>query len=238
MNHEEEEVHDEESYDLRQYALIHNPDRVSALIIGAGSIGSVCTVLMARTGIGRIVLYDDDILENWNCTGGLFDTSYIGRPKVESVKSLAKIVTGRDIEIHNEKFTRTTEVENFDIVLVGVDSMSTRRLLWDCLMDQRSWDTYIDARMGGHVCEVFTFRRRDTEKHEWYQDTLGVKVAPMACGTEATSYVLERLSSMVGRSMRSVTNRERSTPFRQYWDGEYDSEFVSENSSRRLSIAA
>ena len=224
--------------DRRQRQLVRSPEKISALVIGAGSIGSVSAMLMARTGIGRIVLYDDDTLEEWNCTGGLFDKSYLGKPKVESVQSLIRIATGREIETRNEKFVRGVEVEDFDIILSGVDSMSARRQIWDLLLDIRSWNTYIDARMGGHVSEVFTVKRRDRPKFEWYQETLGVQVAPMACGTEATSYVMARLSSMVGRSVRSVTNEERHVPFRQYWDAEHDQEFVSANPNDRMSVAA
>ena len=225
--------------DRRQKILIREPEDKTALIIGAGSIGSVAAMLLARTGIGEITLYDDDMLEEWNCTGGLFDRSMIGEPKVESVSSLIYYATERNITTYNEKFEQDTPFDGFDIVISGVDSMSARRMIWDSLMRNHGWSTYIDGRMGGHICEVFTFKRRDREKFDWYQDTLGVTVGAMACGTEATSYVMERLASMIGRSVRSVTNRERTVPFRQYWDAENDQEFVSiQTEPTRMAMAA
>jgi len=61
----------------------------------------------------------------------------------------------------------------------------------------------------------------------------------MACGTEATSYVMAGLTSMIGRSVRSVTNRERTVPFRQYWNAEHDQYFVSEHKEpERMAMAA
>lgn len=214
--------------DRRQRLLINHPEDISALIIGAGSIGSVAAMLLARTGIGSIDLYDDDILEEWNSTGGLFDRGYMGEPKVLSVHSLILSATGRDIEIWDEKFDYDTPIdEPYDIVIVGVDSLSARRQIWDRLEIENSWRLLIDGRMGGHVCEVLTLDKNDRDKYEWYQETLGVTIAPMPCGTEATAYVMSRLTSMIGRSVRYMTNREAFVPFRQYWDAENDSEFVS-----------
>ena len=225
--------------DRRQKVLIRDPERVNALIIGAGSIGSVAAMLLARTGIGEIAIYDDDDLEEWNCTGGLFDRTLIGEPKVDAVASLVSWATGREISTYHEKFDDNSPFDGYDAVIIGVDSMTARRMIWNRLELDRSWGTYIDGRMGGHVAEVFTFQRRDREKFEWYQETLGVKVGAMACGTEATSYVMSRLTSMIGRSMRSVTNGERTVPFRQYWDAEHDQEFVSEHKEpERMAMAA
>ena len=225
--------------DRRQKILIRDPGDVSAIIIGAGSIGSVAAMLLARTGIGEITLYDDDILEEWNCTGGIFNRSMVGEPKVEGVFDIVELATNREIITHNEKFDDDSTFEGYNIIIVGVDSLSARRLIWNRLEMNREWDTYIDGRMGGHVAEVFTFKRRDQEKFEWYQETLGVKVGAVACGTEATSYVMAGLTSMIGRSVRSVTNRERTVPFRQYWDAEHDQYFISEHKEpERMAMAA
>ncbi|MDM5175946.1 molybdopterin-synthase adenylyltransferase MoeB [Massilia sp. DJPM01] len=57
----------------------------SALVIGAGGLGSPAALYLASAGIGRIVLVDDDVVDLTNLQRQILHTSErIGQPKAES----------------------------------------------------------------------------------------------------------------------------------------------------------
>jgi molybdopterin/thiamine biosynthesis adenylyltransferase len=57
----------------------------SALIIGAGGLGSPAALYLASAGVGRIVLVDDDTVELTNLQRQIMHTSArVGQPKAES----------------------------------------------------------------------------------------------------------------------------------------------------------
>ncbi len=59
----------------------------SVMLIGAGGIGSTCALLLAAAGIGKLILADDDVLEESNLTRTiLFNSSDVGNTKVESAR--------------------------------------------------------------------------------------------------------------------------------------------------------
>src|SRR4051812_39704977 len=58
-----------------------------ALVIGAGGLGSPAALYLASSGVGRITLVDDDVVDLTNLQRQiLHTTARIGQPKVESGK--------------------------------------------------------------------------------------------------------------------------------------------------------
>lgn len=210
----------------RQNLLVRRPGARSALIVGAGSTGSNVAMLLARTGIGRIAIIDSDTLEPWNISGGIFDHTMMGRPKVESVASIVKMATGVEIQTYNAMFDGVAVKEEYDFVVVGVDSLEARQDIWDMGYNvaRIAW---IDGRMGGHSCETYAFRMKDTHYYSWYEESLTGETKDLPCGTEATSYVLCGLSAQIGRVVRAICNEEYF-PYRQYWEAETDTIFISQ----------
>jgi hypothetical protein len=54
-------------------------------IIGCGALGSTIAELLARQGINRLILFDDDNFEAGNLARHVLDLSHIGSPKAEAV---------------------------------------------------------------------------------------------------------------------------------------------------------
>lgn len=57
----------------------------SAVIIGCGGLGSHVAISLARTGIGSLVLLDDERVDATNLNRQCFDQADIGRSKVEAL---------------------------------------------------------------------------------------------------------------------------------------------------------
>jgi hypothetical protein len=60
---------------------------VSVVVVGAGAIGSFLCDLLARAGVGTIVVYDPDLVRPGNLIRHLANAELVGMPKPEAVKS-------------------------------------------------------------------------------------------------------------------------------------------------------
>ena len=115
----------------------------SVAIIGLGALGSSSAELLARAGIGKLILIDRDIVELSNLQRqSLFNENDIGKAKAEQSKEHLK-------KINNEvKFTPIIDDLNFqniekifndkiDIILECTDNLETRFLINDfCIKNQ------------------------------------------------------------------------------------------------------
>ena len=110
----------------------------SALVLGCGSLGSSQAMLLARAGVGRLVLADRDIVEARNLpTQLLYDERDVaeGLPKAEAAaRRLRAVNSGIAIEpvIADVTAANISElVAGADLVLDGTDNFETRYLLND-----------------------------------------------------------------------------------------------------------
>jgi molybdopterin/thiamine biosynthesis adenylyltransferase len=77
---------------------VRQPERNATLaqkkvaIVGLGSVGSKVAVSLARSGITRFLLIDDDILKPSNLTRNQLDWSSIGYDKVDAVQSAINLI--------------------------------------------------------------------------------------------------------------------------------------------------
>lgn len=106
------------------------------VIIGGGGLGSNSSEILARLGVGRIDVVDDDTIELTNIhRTSIFNEDDVGRFKCQvleeklqkinsevKIKGIQKRVTKENIE---------SIVKNADIILDGTDNMQTRFLIND-----------------------------------------------------------------------------------------------------------
>ncbi|MHC3436541.1 SAMP-activating enzyme E1 [Natrialbaceae archaeon A-gly3] len=108
----------------------------SALVVGAGGLGSPAIQYLAAAGVGELGIVDDDAVERSNLQRQIVHgDDDVGRPKVDSaadyVESLNPDV---DLETYETRLTadNVAEIlEGYDIVLDASDNFATRYLLND-----------------------------------------------------------------------------------------------------------
>jgi molybdopterin/thiamine biosynthesis adenylyltransferase len=103
----------------------------SALVIGAGGLGSPAALYLAASGVGRIVLVDDDAVDLTNLQRQVMHaTARIGQPKVESGReALLQINPGIEVVALRERAAgaRLDElVRAASVVLDCSDNFATR----------------------------------------------------------------------------------------------------------------
>lgn len=110
----------------------------TALVLGCGALGSVAADMLARAGVGRLVIVDRDFIELTNLQRQvLFDERDVadGLPKAEAAKrKIAKInsqvqVTAVVDDINHENVERYAQ--GADVLVDGLDNLETRYLAND-----------------------------------------------------------------------------------------------------------
>ncbi len=111
----------------------------TALILGCGALGTVSANMLARAGVGHLIIVDRDFIDLTNLQRQvLFDEEDItaGLPKAEAAKrKIARInsqveVTAVVDDINHRNIGRLAE--QADILVDGLDNFETRYLANDC----------------------------------------------------------------------------------------------------------
>ena len=110
-------------------------------IVGLGALGSLSAQLLARAGVGKLVLIDRDYIELGNLHRQFFDEADVGEPKALVVeKQLKKINSKLRVEAHfnNLDYTNSEQLlGGANLVLDCTDNLETRFLINDfCLKRQ------------------------------------------------------------------------------------------------------
>ena len=117
----------------------------SALVIGAGGLGSPALLYLAAAGIGRIGLIDDDTVDLTNLQRQvLHSTSEVGESKAASAErrltDLNPEVSVEAIEGRLDATNALAIIQRFDIVIDGTDNFDTRYLIGDaCEILDKPW---------------------------------------------------------------------------------------------------
>ena len=106
------------------------------VVIGAGGLGSPASLYLAAAGVGRLGIVDDDTVSESNLQRQiLYDTSRLGRPKVEVAKEkLALLNPYCEIVPHPTRLTPENALgilSAYELVVDATDNLSFRYLIVD-----------------------------------------------------------------------------------------------------------
>src|SRR5512134_637615 len=108
----------------------------SVLLVGAGGLGSPAALYLAAAGVGRIGIVDFDVVDESNLQRQvLHDTSWVGRPKLESARArLSALNPHVQVETHSAALTGDNALSllaGYDVIVDGTDNFETRYLTND-----------------------------------------------------------------------------------------------------------
>ena len=106
------------------------------LIIGAGGLGSPCSMYLAAAGVGTIGIADSDVVDLSNLQRQLLHhTNDLGKPKVESAKETieamnpdVKVVT---IQKHISSKNILDIIKDYDFIIDATDNFAAKFLIND-----------------------------------------------------------------------------------------------------------
>ncbi len=197
-----------DKYRQRSYDLI--PDEIldkHITCIGAGAIGSVAVLALAKMGFRRISVWDFDKVEDANIGIQLYGKSHLGRFKVDA---LTDICLDSGIEIMGVAMKYEGEPIKDDIIISAVDNMATRRLIWE--KNKALGGKIIDPRMGAEELQVHVV-------DVGYEDTLysDDEAVDVPCTAKATTYCAFLAGGFVAKQVKSVLLGEQ-TPGYMNWN--------------------
>lgn len=119
----------------------------STLLVGCGALGGAIAQSLVRSGIGRLVIVDRDLVETSNLARQvLFEERHAlaALPKVDAAReSLARIGGPTRVEAHAEHLDANNIgalASGVDLVLDGTDNLATRYLVNDyCVEHELPW---------------------------------------------------------------------------------------------------
>jgi len=173
------------------------------LIVGAGGLGSPAACYLAASGVGHIVLADDDRVELSNLQRQILHTTErVGQAKAESGRMmLAELnpeirVTARVARLEDARLS--AEVAQADVVLDCSDNFATRHAInRACVAEHTPLVAGAAIRYAGQVA---VFDRRDTDDTgaPCYHCVFAEDAADMAEESCATTGVFAPLVGIIG----------------------------------------
>ncbi|MDE3059802.1 MAG: HesA/MoeB/ThiF family protein [Pseudomonadota bacterium] len=144
----------------------------SALVIGAGGLGSAAIAYLAAAGVGRLGIIEPDRVELSNLQRQvLFEEADIGRPKVEAARDRVHEVNPEcRVEVFPERLIKENARERiraFDIVIDGSDNFATRFALAEACFQERK--TLVSAAISGFSAQLSTFKPYLGAPHPCYR---------------------------------------------------------------------
>ncbi|MBI2550268.1 ThiF family adenylyltransferase [Candidatus Woesearchaeota archaeon] len=192
--------------------------RNTVVVVGMGALGTVATEILARSGVGKLVVVDRDVVELTDLQRQLlYDEGDVGKPKalvaaekLKKINSEIKIMAAAaDIDYKNiAKLIGTPEV-----VLDCTDNLETRFLINEyCLKNKLLWIHAAAIRETAQLM-VFDFRKGSSNlpcfacvfgasSAAETCDTVGVFVA--ATTTIAAMQATEALKILLGKENEKV----------------------------------
>ncbi len=204
----------------RQLNLI-DPNRLllPVTVIGAGGIGSMTIIQLAKMGVQNLTVYDMDLVEEHNLPNSFFPADYKGKNKALAIGGVVYMFTGTVINCIQEKY----EGQMFpteSIVIVAPDNMEARQSAWskakhtDILL-------YVDARMSAEFMDIYFVRPNVKEDVKFYEShTLNVKdedTVADPCTARAIIYNTAGIGSLICNAVKRAVNKE-ANPTRIMFD--------------------
>jgi len=123
-------------------------------IAGAGGLGSNCAVALARTGIGRLIICDFDIVTETNLNRQYYFKNQVGIKKVTALKeNIQKINPGTEVIINDIKLNESNLVsifKNCDVIVEAFDLAEMKKMLIEtCIEHMPNKPLVIGSGMAG-----------------------------------------------------------------------------------------
>lgn len=113
----------------------------TVLVIGVGGVGSIATEALARSGVGKIVIVDNDTIDISNLNRQVqTNMGNVGKSKVhEMVKHIHRINPNINIEAHEMFFSKDVDYifDEVDFVIDAIDTLSSKCDLIEICLDRK-----------------------------------------------------------------------------------------------------
>lgn len=183
-------------------------------VVGLGALGSWSSELLARAGVGKLILIDRDVVDLTNLQRQNYAEKDIGRAKSEALKERLSLVN-KEVSLiayasHLDAMNADKILAEADLIVDGTDNFDTRYLLNDFAKKKKIPWVYAGAIgstgtvfpiMPGHACFQCLFGRRMLIGKADTCETAGIINATNT--TSASLQVSTALKLLTGKKVES-----------------------------------
>ena len=165
-------------------------------VIGAGAIGSAVVVTLAKMGCTDITVWDNDRLDDVNIPNQLCKPSMVGSLKVDALAELVEELT----EIEIKKISRRYCGQYLEgVIIIAVDTMTTRLNAWKRIKLNPKIPLLIDARMGAEFARIYTIHPMNIVETDFYEHNLynGDEAEHLPCSGRSIIYCPTVIAGLV-----------------------------------------
>lgn len=193
-------------------------------IIGAGAVGSVAALALAKMGFYAIDVWDHDKVEVENIGVQFYRFRDIGEHKVSALASIVEDFTGVKLAVMPEKFLPESK-PGAGIVVLAVDNMAVRKSVYETYRARGfAAHTLIDPRMGAETALVYTCKLHDKAAMNGYAKSLYTDEAAVfeRCTAKATMYTALSLGALVAQLVKDRAMKREIPKYIQWSLKDYD----------------
>jgi len=197
----------------RQHNIFNpNEQKLNITIVGAGSTGSYMAFALAKFGYRNVKVIDYDIVEAHNIPVQIYKPRDEGRLKVEALAQEIYEHTGERIVCENKKIDEcySFETDAYSVVVVCVDNMEARKIIYQQMKTSGQPVRLIDTRMGGEGFSIHTCDMGNLENREQYEKSLEGTFKELPCGEKAVVYCI---MSLVAETTNIIKKIEKSESY-------------------------
>lgn len=207
------------------------------IIAGVGGIGSYVAFLLSRMQPESITLYDNDVVEEVNMAGQLYDINSIGRTKVFALsRIMASFSNFHRVYLKEELYTNESSRGN--IMICGFDNMNARKVFFNSWKnhvnsipeENRKDCLFLDGRLAAEKFQVLAITGDDDYNIKRYKDEFlfsDEEAEETLCSYKQTTYMANMIGSvMVNLYTNFISNKAgspipRSLPFLTSFTGDF-----------------
>ena len=194
---------------LRQLDILNpaNEGNAKITLIGVGAIGSFVSLALGKIGFTDITVFDHDKVEIHNIPNQFYPLEAVGLQKTDALASVMKSFTGMVPKL-NTSFWENGQVS--EIVISCVDSMATRKEIWEKCKYNLNVKVFIDSRMGGEVMKLYAVNPSVPADIELYEKHLHTDAnsSPIRCTAQSIMYNVLVVAGLVTAQVKKVVKNE------------------------------
>jgi hypothetical protein len=175
-------------------------------IIGSGAIGSFTALALAKMGVTDLHCWDMDTVSIENMSNQFFRFKDIGKNKAAALMELVEDFTRVHIKAYPVPFEVPYAAALKGIVIVAVDSMAARRMIYEAIKDKgHQVKLLIDPRMSAEFYSQTTinpFSEKDQQTYEklLFSDDEAVRDR---CTAKSTVYTATLAAGLIVKSIKN-----------------------------------
>lgn len=192
--------------DHTRHSEIYDVSLLNVTLIGAGGIGALTAIAVAKMGVQSLTIIDCDLVDDVNIPVQFHKLSDIGKSKAEALAETVKEFADVPVFSVNQRVNETSNLTG-DIIISAVDSIHSRKGIWEAVKSYTP-DWYLDARMAAEEFHLYPVDMWSVEQVKAYQnriaETREEDIPDLPCTAKATVYCAAFAAGHIANAIKRI----------------------------------